>query len=208
VPRWDIETDPDARAALLIALPARSPDVVAPGVPRRSRRLTGDCGDQPANADRLVDPDAAAGRTPAAANRRPGRCHAPGAGRPHASAGPHDHAVRIAIEIRDPAQAPVLRNHLAGPLTPLTARTLLAQGVDRADLTEPVLHWLTRSDQHDPIVAACTDLLDPTALPRLHAPADSDERVRTGGDHSSVIWRDERHRNADLAGTAAIEARS
>jgi nitroreductase len=120
----------------------------------------------------------------------------------------HDHAVRIAIELRDPALAPVLRNHLAGSLTPFTARALLDFGVDRADLTEPMLRWLTGCDEHDPIVQACTDLLDPMALPGLRALADTDNRVRVGREHSSVIWHDERHRHAVLTGIAAIEARA
>lgn len=140
--------------------------------------------------DRLVGQTSGQGLDPPSARDRP------------------QHAVRIAIELRDPALAPVLRGQLAGPVTPLVARALLDLGVDRADLTEPVLRWLTGCDEHDPIVEACTDLLDRTTLPRLRDLADSDERVATGGDHSSAIWRDERHRDAVLAGIAAIEARA
>ncbi|GIJ72268.1 hypothetical protein [Virgisporangium ochraceum] len=119
----------------------------------------------------------------------------------------HEHALRIAVELRDPALEPALRDHLTGPQTPLAARALLALGVGRADVTGPVLHWMAGCDEYDPIVAACTDLLDPMALPRLRDLADSDGRAARGGIHSSVIWRDERHRDAVRAGVAALEAR-
>jgi hypothetical protein len=119
-----------------------------------------------------------------------------------------EHALRIAVELGDPALEPALRDRRPGPETPLVVRALVALGVDRADLAGPVLRWMARCDEHDPVVTACVDLLDPTALPRLRDLADSDRRVGTGGIHSSAVWRDERHRDAVRVGIAALESRA
>lgn len=98
-----------------------------------------------------------------------------------------EYAATLAVQLRDPALEPLLRNALTGKSVIPAAEALVAVGVDRSEVAGPVLEWLRTCDEFDEIVRVGRALLDPAVLRDL---ADRDERVAAG------MWQDERHRDA------------
>jgi hypothetical protein len=111
------------------------------------------------------------------------------------------YAAGLAVQLRDPALEPLLRKALVTPTperaTVPAAEALVALGVPRAEVAEPLLRWLPDCDEPDEIVRVARTFLDPAVLRDLAA---SDARLDT---HD--IWRDERTHDAVRAAVRATD---
>jgi hypothetical protein len=116
-------------------------------------------------------------------------------------------AARLAIELREAARQPLLRDCLTTVAALPAVEALLALGCPRREFTGILLGWMSTSDDHATIVRVCREVIDPAALSLLHELIRLDLRPDCGGEVTSTSWRDEARVDAIHAGIAALTSR-